>query len=463
MPDERRRAGRSVASADRSSSSSRCCSRFLSRSEAWSSGSATGTRTRSTSRRRPTPRAFAGGDAWAFPCGASGGRSTGDRGAGTHVRRAAHADATASRTQDDVQPAGRRRRREPRCMSVLNGPTWYDNDSNPAPRTRTSPAGLSICQSSVLDVKVDRGRLVPARQPDPASSPTSSGRRASRSRRSRASGLLPIAVRVPKPLSAAASSTTRRPGSILSVKYFCQDEACSGYPAASSALPSGSRATGRADPRRATSTTRGRPSTSAPRRASSRHELPSALQHAGRRRSPCFDDGFTKPSTRSATRGRARKSSSATTRDRDRHQQNVESGLQFIHGYASGAGSRTARRTSTTCGSTDASLAAAGTSTQPTLRLRRTTECRDRPRLRDARHPAARRTTARRAAERGGSLQDRVRPTVQAAPSAANCSLQTASAVATITSELVQRRAQLRCPLRPERDRDSRAAQGHEL
>ena len=86
---------------------------------------------------------------------------------------------------------------------MLNGPDWYDNDANPGATDWTSPTG-SVCQSSVLDVKVTEDDSFPLASLIPLYPDIKRKARVQIEEVEGVSGLLPIAVRVPKPLSAAA-------------------------------------------------------------------------------------------------------------------------------------------------------------------------------------------------------------------------------------------------------------------
>ena len=44
---------------------------------------------------------------------------------------------------------------------VLNGSAWYDDDSNPAPLEKNSPANASICNAKVVDVKLTEDNSFP--------------------------------------------------------------------------------------------------------------------------------------------------------------------------------------------------------------------------------------------------------------------------------------------------------------
>src|SRR3989304_5379769 len=44
---------------------------------------------------------------------------------------------------------------------VLNGSTWYDDDSNPLPAELNDPVNTSICDAKILDVKVTEDNVFP--------------------------------------------------------------------------------------------------------------------------------------------------------------------------------------------------------------------------------------------------------------------------------------------------------------
>ena len=180
-----RDACRSGASADRWSSCSRSCFPCSSRSEASVIGIGNWYTHAKHLQTKADAAAFAGGGAWDFPCGASGGPVDQAIEAQARAYVGPHTDATGTvrTTRYNPQVGGVSANK---VHVVLNGPDWYDNDSNPGATDWTSPTG-SVCQSSVLDVKVTEDDSLPARQPDPAVIPTSSAKHASRSRRSKAS------------------------------------------------------------------------------------------------------------------------------------------------------------------------------------------------------------------------------------------------------------------------------------
>jgi Putative Flp pilus-assembly TadE/G-like len=163
--------------------------------------------------------ALAGGGVWGFPCGAdieSGIEAEARRFVGQHVRADGMPfNATTYNAQVGGTPGSQ-------IHVVLNGPVWWDDDAGLTPLDRTSPLNPSICQSKTLDVKATEANSGPLFDwldffPDIK-------------RRARVeiqeveglTGLLPIAVRLPQPLSAAAVFYDEESGSILDVEYFRQ-------------------------------------------------------------------------------------------------------------------------------------------------------------------------------------------------------------------------------------------------
>src|SRR5919108_3869551 len=151
--------------------------------------------------------ALAGGGVWDFPCvetTTSGPTSTQKivEAARKYVGPHMEADgtpytATTFNTQVGGTPGDR-------IHVVLNGNNWWDDDASLNPQDKQSPLNSSICNSFVLDVKATEANNDPLfgwiwHKPD-------------LKRRARLEvheikglgGLLPIAVRVPRPLSAAA-------------------------------------------------------------------------------------------------------------------------------------------------------------------------------------------------------------------------------------------------------------------
>jgi hypothetical protein len=275
--------------------------------------------------------AFAGGSSWAFPCGASGGAVDQAIEAQARAYVGPHTDTTGTvRTtgyngQVGGVPANK-------VHVVLNGPDWYDNDSNPGATDWTSPAG-SVCQSSILDVKATEDDSFPLASLIPLYPDIKRKARVQIEEVEGVSGLLPIAVRVPKPLSAAAVFYDEVNGNIASVRYFCQDDSILGLPPGLGGWSTYSSNT--ADPRCASTSwatvnvgatmgvviaTSFRPSCNTPGVTG-----------------PCFDDNFTNVNSL-CNQGTSTEIVQCFYASGTGLSQNVESGLQFIHGYNSGSG-----------------------------------------------------------------------------------------------------------------------------
>jgi Putative Flp pilus-assembly TadE/G-like len=159
--------------------------------------------------------AFAGGSAWSFPC------------VSTDTSIVDQARLYAGPTS--VTPAGV----NPQVggvpgasvHTVLNATDWYDDDNTPpSPPEFVSPSG-SVCDAKILDVKVTEDNSFPLASLIPLFPDI---KRKARVRieesKSSSESLLPLAVRVPKPLSAAALYVDETPGvnygRVLSARYF---------------------------------------------------------------------------------------------------------------------------------------------------------------------------------------------------------------------------------------------------
>lgn len=152
--------------------------------------------------------ALAGGTAWSFPCDASGGTDA-------SIINTARAYAGSTNPQVGKVP-------DASVHSVLNGPQYYDDDSQPVPAEFTSPAG-SVCDARILDVKLTEDNSFPLASLIPIFPDIKRKARVEIQEGAGTSGLLPIAVRVPKPLSAAAIYIDERPGTfgnVLETHYF---------------------------------------------------------------------------------------------------------------------------------------------------------------------------------------------------------------------------------------------------
>jgi hypothetical protein len=104
----------------------------------------------------------------------------------------------------------------------LNGSDWYDDDSNPFPLEKISPASTSICEAKVLDVKATEDNSFPLFGVLPFFPDIKRKARVEIQEIEGLTGLLPIAVRLPQPLSAAAVFYNEETGTILDVKPFRQ-------------------------------------------------------------------------------------------------------------------------------------------------------------------------------------------------------------------------------------------------
>ena len=275
--------------------------------------------------------AFAGGGVWDFPCGASGGPVDQAIEAQARAYVGPHTDATGvvHTTGYNPQVGGVSANK---VHVILNGSDWYDNDSNPGAADWTSPTG-SVCQSSVLDVKVTEDDSFPLASLIPLFPDIKRKARVQIEEVEGISGLLPIAVRVPKPLSAAAVFYDEATGNILSTRYFCNDDTILGLPSGLGGWSTYSSST--ADPRCASTswaTVNVGPTTGVVIATSFRPSCNTPGVVA-----PCFDDNFATVNSL-CNQGTSTQVVQCFYASGSGLSQNVESGLQFIHGYSSGAG-----------------------------------------------------------------------------------------------------------------------------
>ena len=154
--------------------------------------------------------ALAGGGRWEFPCGS---------GIDTQIDTTARAYAGANNPQVGGVP-------NTNVHTVLNGTAWYDDDSNPLPaENNLFPPSTSLCSSMKLDVKVTEDNSFPLASLIPLFPDIKRRARVEIQEAEGIFGLLPVAVRAPEPLSAAAVFYDESAGSvpakkILAVKYF---------------------------------------------------------------------------------------------------------------------------------------------------------------------------------------------------------------------------------------------------
>ncbi len=162
---------------------------------------------------------FAGGTAWGFPCGADVDLRIENQ-ARTYVGPHTKADgAPYVGTTFNPQVGGVG---ESKIHVILNGSAWYDDDSNPFPLEKNSPASASICETKVLDVKATEDNSFPLFSVLPFFPDIKRKARVQIEEIDGLTGLLPVAVRLPQPLSAAAVFYDEANGNILDVEYFRQ-------------------------------------------------------------------------------------------------------------------------------------------------------------------------------------------------------------------------------------------------
>lgn len=165
--------------------------------------------------------AFAGGVSWAFPCGSTIDANIEDfarKYIGAHVK----ADGTPYSATTFNPQVGKVSGDQ--IHAVLNGPSYYDADTNPNPVEKSSPAG-TLCNARTLDVKGTEQDSPLLWGWLPFSPDIKKKARIRIEEGEASSGLLPIAVRVPKPVSAAAIFFDERPatfGNILAARYMCE-------------------------------------------------------------------------------------------------------------------------------------------------------------------------------------------------------------------------------------------------
>lgn len=179
--------------------------------------------------------ALAGGGVWGFPCGAdSDGRI--ETQARNYVGPHTQADGTVYNSTTLNPQVGGVGAAD--IHTVLNGGSWFDDDSNPFPTEKDDPAAPAgsisqICDSYTLDVKATESNSFPLFSLLPVFPDIKRRARVEIREIESLSGLLPISVRVPKPVSAAAVFYDEGTGNILSggVRYFCEKDPLPSLPA----------------------------------------------------------------------------------------------------------------------------------------------------------------------------------------------------------------------------------------
>jgi len=163
--------------------------------------------------------AFAGGGVWGFPCGPDLDASI-EAQARQYVGPHTTAAGVVLTSGFNPQVGGTE---ADRIRVVLNGGDWWDDDAGVAPADRTDPLNPSICEAKVLDVKATEANADHLFGWLPFFPDIKRKARVQIEEIEGLSGLLPVAVRLPQPLSAAAIFYDEDPaanGQILAVRYF---------------------------------------------------------------------------------------------------------------------------------------------------------------------------------------------------------------------------------------------------
>ena len=161
--------------------------------------------------------ALAGGQEWAFPCGAVDSDSRILNEARRYVGPHTEADG------DPFPPTPATTTFNPQIGDVagddihvvINGNTYWDDDAGLNPADQTSPSG-SVCEAKILDVKATEGNSFPLASVLPLFPDLKRKARLQIEEADGVTGLLPIAVRIPRPLSAVAVFYNEQsPGNII--------------------------------------------------------------------------------------------------------------------------------------------------------------------------------------------------------------------------------------------------------
>ena len=158
--------------------------------------------------------AFAGGNAWEFPCGPQ---------IDARIEASARLYAGSNNPQIGGVP-------DTSIHTILNGSAWYDDDSNRFPAERDSPLNASLCDAKILDVKVTEDNSFPLASLIPLFPDIKRKARVEIQEAEGIFGLLPIAIRAPEPVSAAAVFYNESNGAILGTKYFVKASSMIGLP-----------------------------------------------------------------------------------------------------------------------------------------------------------------------------------------------------------------------------------------
>jgi Putative Flp pilus-assembly TadE/G-like len=147
--------------------------------------------------------AFAGGGRWAFPCGPQ---------IDTRIADTARLYAGSNNPQVGKVP-------DANVKTRLNALRWYDDDSNPGQLDFDNPTG-SVCSAMRLDVKVTEDNSFPLLSLMPLFPDIKRKAVVQIEEAEGLTGLLPIAIRAPEPVSAAAVYYNEETNRVLGVKYL---------------------------------------------------------------------------------------------------------------------------------------------------------------------------------------------------------------------------------------------------
>ncbi len=164
--------------------------------------------------------ALAGGQVWGFPCGADSESNAQGTGIvdvardyfGSHTT-AAGAPFTSPYNPQVGGVSG------DKVHVVINGNAYWDDDAGSNPADKTSPAG-SVCEAKTLDVKATEANSFPLASILPLFPDIKRKARLQIEEAAGVTGLLPIAVRIPRPLSAAAVFYNEENGQIIGKQYL---------------------------------------------------------------------------------------------------------------------------------------------------------------------------------------------------------------------------------------------------
>lgn len=164
--------------------------------------------------------ALAGGDDWAFPCGPDSDSNAQGTGIvdvarqyfGSHMTAAGTGYTSPLNPQVGGVPGSD-------MHVVINGNAFWDDDAGSNPADQTTPSG-SVCESKILDVKATEGNSFPLASVLPLFPDIKRKARLQIEEAAGVTGLLPIAVRIPRPLSAVAVFYNEQDGNIISSQYM---------------------------------------------------------------------------------------------------------------------------------------------------------------------------------------------------------------------------------------------------